>query len=391
MKVLVVLPFAPWPVRVRCSNLWPRVGREAEVHVVCLDTGRPANFRPSALPGVASMELVPFSSARATLRVAKALPMGVALRLSWSADAEARRSVELAYRRIRPDVVYAERLRAIPLVEGLPCNQLVLDPTDSLPLFYDEVQKQPGAPMRQRLLTIIERERLRFVERTYYPRFSRIVACSPRDAAAMRQSAPDARVEIVANGVDLQAFRFQPLPETGGTNVLMSGNFGYWPNREAAGWMLKRASEIRERFGGKLVFAGANPPTWMTRAGRRGDVKTIGFAPDLSVHYHAAKAVAAPIQFAVGSQNKVLEAMACGRPVVTTPQCAAGLGPEGRASVVAASRETFVDALGEVLADTDGQKPRAERGRAYVEASHSWDRIASNMAGLLARVAGKAA
>ena len=73
------------------------------------------------------MELVPFSSARATLRVAKALPMGVALRLSWSADAEARHAVELAYRRVRPDVVYAERLRSIPLVEGLPGDRLVLE------------------------------------------------------------------------------------------------------------------------------------------------------------------------------------------------------------------------------------------------------------------------
>ncbi len=391
MKVLVVLPFVSWPVRVRSANLWPRVARDAEVHVVCLDTGLPGDVRPSTLPGVASLELVPFSPARAMLRVAKALPLGMALRFSWIADAQARRAVELAFDRIRPDVVYAERLRAIPLVEGLPSDKIVLDPTDSLPLFYDEVQKQPGAPVRQRLLRIIERERLKAIERTYYPRFSSIVACSPRDAAAMRHSAPGAQVEIVANGVDLQAFPSQPLPNVEGTNVLMSGNFGYWPNREAAGWMLKRAPEIKERFGAGLVFAGANPPGWMTRAGRQGNVKATGFVPDLSTYYHAAKVVAAPIQFAVGSQNKVLEAMACGRPVVTTPQCAAGLGPEGQASVVAASRGTFVDALGEVLADAKNQKRRAERGRAYVEASHNWDQISADMAGLLARAAGQAA
>jgi len=390
MKVLVVLPFAPWPVRVRCSNLWPRVAREAEVHVTYLDTGLPAGIRPWHLPNVASVQAIPFSSAKAALRTALALPSDRPLRVAWNDDEPARRAVEEAYRRVRPDVVYAERLRAVPLVKGLPAERLVLDPTDSLPLFCEEVRRRSGAPWRQRLIEVIEQRRLVAYERKHYARATAVVACSPRDAEAMRRSAPDARVEIVANGVDLAGFPFAPPLRNGGPKVLMSGNFGYWPNKEAAGWLLRQARSVRALLGGEVVFVGANPPSWMVRAGARGDVQTVGFVPDLSAYYHAATAVAAPVRFAVGSQNKVLEAMACGRPVVTTPQCAQGLAPGGRSSVVEARREEFVDALGVLLGDSERRRSLAQLGRAYVERHHNWDDIAAQMTGLLTRVAGGA-
>ena len=389
MKVLVVLPFAPWPVRVRSANLWPRIGREADVHIVYLAAGLARGREATQVDHVASMEAVPCSSVRSLVRVAAALPTGDCLRAAWHRDEAARAAVEAAYARIRPAVVYVERLRSFPLVERLPLDRLVLDPTDSLPLFCETVAGQRGAPVLQRLVSAIERPRLIAMERSAYARVARVVACSGRDAAAMAQSAPDARIELIANGVDLHRFTYAAAYKNGRPKVLMSGNFGYWPNAEAARWLLGRAGALRERWDGEVVFAGANPPSFLRSAGRRGRVALSGYVADMAAQYHRASVVAAPVRFATGTQNKVLEAMACGRPVVATPQCTSGLEPCGRAAVVESARDTFLDALGSVM--EDGAKPRrlAEAGRAYVEEHHDWNKIAPQLLTVLATVARK--
>lgn len=387
MRVLVCLPFAPWPVRVRSANLWPRIGREAEVHVVYLDAGLPHGHRPTPFANVASMTPIPFARWRAALRVATALPGERSLRVAWHDDESVRNAVGEAYERLRPDVVYAERLRSIPMIQGLPPERVVLDPTDSLPLFCEQVAGQAGAPLTRRIIDTIERRRLIELERRTYKKVTRVVACSTRDAQAMRGSAPGARVAIIRNGVDLETFRFAPVSNNGHPRVLMSGNFGYWPNGEAARWLLRQAPAVRERCGGELVFAGANPPAYLVRAARRGQVITSGFVPDLTEHIHSSTIVAAPIRFAAGSQNKILEAMACGRPVVATPPCAQGLESGGAEALAEAERDTFVHALSELATDEPRQRRLAERGRAYVEQHHDWEQIAPAMLDLLAQAA----
>src|SRR3990170_5080338 len=282
MRVLVVLPFAPWPVRVRSANLWPRIAREAEVHVVFVEGDLPRGEQPMPLAGVASMRAVRCSRVRAVARVAVALPARRCLRTAWHDDLSARRAVEEQYRHVQPHVVYAERVRALPLIAALPPERVVLDPTDSLPLFCEEVARLPGAPLARRVIDTIERARLVDLERRTYPAFARVVACSERDAAAMEASAPGARMEIVANGVDLARFSFAPISRNGHPKVLMSGNFAYWPNGEAARWLLGQAGALRARCGGEGVFAGANPPRYLLRAHRKGEVTAAGYVKDMA-------------------------------------------------------------------------------------------------------------
>jgi glycosyltransferase involved in cell wall biosynthesis len=112
-----------------------------------------------------------------------------------------------------------------------------------------------------------------------------------------------------------------------------------------------------------------------------------GFVPDLAAYYHSASVVAAPLRFAAGTQNKVIEAMACGRPVVATPESLAGLEAQGRSVAIEARREEFLEGLSCVLGSESRCRRLAERGRAYVEAYHDWDRIASQMLRLLAEAA----
>ena len=80
--------------------------------------------------------------------------------------------------------------------------------------------------------------------------------------------------------------------------------------------------------------------------------------------------------------------MACGRPVVATPESLAGLATQGRTVAVEARREEFLEGLAHVLGSASRSMRLAERGTAHVEAFHDWDRIASLMLHVLAEVAG---
>ena len=384
MRVLVVLPFAPWPVRVRSFNLWPRIAREAEVHVVAVRDRLPAGQEPRLLENVASQTILHFSPAAAATRAVCALPSRTPLRVAWLGGSSLRRDVRRIYESVRPDVVYAERSRSIPLIEGLPAEQVVLDPTDSLPHFYAQVRRANSAPRVQLLLAQTEGPRLVQYESSHYVRYGRVLACSETDATWMRLGAPRARIEIVPNGVDLGRFAFTP-PPAGPPRLLMAGNYGYWPNAEAAHWLAEQAPALAARYGAGLLFAGAGPSRRLVEAARRHPyVVTRGYVDDMAACYREAAAVVAPLEFAVGTQNKVLEAMACGRAVAASPATAAGLDRCGRRELFVAERPNFIDAVGEALAAGPSHLRRA---RAYVEAFHDWDAIARRLLELLSDVA----
>jgi len=88
----------------------------------------------------------------------------------------------------------------------------------------------------------------------------------------------------------------------------------------------------------------------------------------------------APVPYGAGVQNKVLEAMACGTPVVVSPQAIAALAVQpGRDLVVADGAEAFARAVLELLDDPARRAQLGRAGRAYVEQHHSWDAITARL------------
>jgi polysaccharide biosynthesis protein PslH len=89
---------------------------------------------------------------------------------------------------------------------------------------------------------------------------------------------------------------------------------------------------------------------------------------------------AAPLRYGVGVQNKVLEAMACGTPIVTTPQVLSSLDAvPGQDLVVADTRQSFAQAILSLLEDAQLRNRIGLAGRKYVEETHSWNAIVDRL------------
>jgi glycosyltransferase involved in cell wall biosynthesis len=124
---------------------------------------------------------------------------------------------------------------------------------------------------------------------------------------------------------------------------------------------------------GREILALANHP----------NIIVTGTVKDLPPYLQQATVAVAPIAYGVGIQNKVLEAMACATPVVTTPQAVSALEVcSGEDVLVAEEPGEFADAVLSLLDDQQARQRLGEAGRLYVEEHHKWDSIAGQLVGI---------
>ena len=179
----------------------------------------------------------------------------------------------------------------------------------------------------------------RAVERRAYPRMDRVLCVSEADAAAVRAGGGHAL--LAPNGVD-DAFFDVTGP---GEGALFFGAMDYAPNRRGLERFLAEGWPVVQRAlpGARLQIAG--PGSERFEGG-------LGVVEDLPALVATARAVVVPIWEGGGTRLKVLEALAAGRAVVSTPLGAAGIGFEhGRHGVLASTAEELGAALAAVLAD----------------------------------------
>jgi len=196
------------------------------------------------------------------------------------------------------------------------------------------------------------------------------------------------RVFAVQNGVDLAYFSpahnfASPFPDAA-PRLVFTGHMDYPPNAEAAEWF---AHKVMPQLRGRdpaphFVVVGANPGRAVQALAALPGVEVTGRVADVRPYVaHAAVAVA-PLRIARGIQNKVLEAMAMGRPVVASPQAYVGVAAAaGRDLLVADGAENMAAATASVL---DGHHPRlGEAARAAVTGAYSWDGVFTRLDAML--------
>jgi len=139
----------------------------------------------------------------------------------------------------------------------------------------------------------------------------------------------------------------------------------------------------RERPDVRLRIVGSQPPDGLRALARDPAITVTGYLPDIRPALGSATIAICPITVKVGIQNKVLEAMAMGLPVVTTSAGASGLGAlPGRDLLVANTPVEFAAHVGWLLANPDARSALGRAGRRYVEANHRWERAVSQFEAL---------
>jgi glycosyltransferase involved in cell wall biosynthesis len=278
------------------------------------------------------------------------------------------------------DVIHVEHARALHMVPREAWPNVLFDSVDCLSQLFQ--QAAPYQRPAMRAVFTLEAARLARFEATAMRRVGRVLVASRRDAGGLRGLGGDAPIAVLPNPVDLEAFR--PAIVRSLNTVVFTGKMSYHANRVAACWLIDEIWPLVERRHpqARLLIAGARPPAELLRRRRQG-IEITGYVPELGRVIAGAGVAVAPLRYAVGIQNKVLEAMAMAKPTIATPQAFEGVrAMPGRDLLVCAAPAEMAGAIRAILA---GRYPgMGAAARAVIEHHYRWSHTLQRLDALLA-------
>jgi polysaccharide biosynthesis protein PslH len=211
------------------------------------------------------------------------------------------------------------------------------------------------------------------MERTWFPRFSVILAASAADEALIGKRAGSARVTVYPNAIPLP-----PFPTVGREHVVVfSGNFEYHPNTSAVRFFRREVWPRLRDLWPDLVWrlVGRNPQAVQQWTRGDGRIQVTGPVEDAIAELARAKVAVAPILAGSGTRLKILEAWGAGLPVVSTTLGAEGLpAKDGEHLLIADGGEPFARAVSRLLQDARLRQELACAGRALLENQFTWEK-----------------
>jgi glycosyltransferase involved in cell wall biosynthesis len=222
-------------------------------------------------------------------------------------------------------------------------------------------------------------------QRQAWRRFDRVQVFSRRDAEQVAELAPDVapRVRVDPFGLVLPP-RADPQREVAGT-ILFVGAFHHPPNRDAAIWLAREIlpAVLARHPGARLRIVGSGPtPEVRELAGP--NVELVADAPSVLPHLEEAAVVMAPVRTGGGMRMKVLQAMAAGKAVVTTPRGTEGYTGFGEEPPLAVgeSEAEIAAATAALLEDDERRLRLGERAREFARRHHSPEAWAERLTGV---------
>lgn len=204
---------------------------------------------------------------------------------------------------------------------------------------------------RAYLKTVIEK--LKRFEVGVLNRFDGIAAITAADRDEMRALGAEVPIEVIPFGVNLENIRSDAQTEP--NTVFHLGAMDWLPNQDGISWFIKQAWPLIETRHPKarLHLAGRNMPSWLLDL-RRENVTVAGEVKSAHDFMKSKAVMVVPLFSGSGMRIKLIEGMALGRPIVSTPLGAEGIDYEdGRHLLIARNRTEFADAVCRLLKDPE--------------------------------------
>lgn len=359
MKILVITPYLPYPdvPHGGGQDLFALIRFLGERHAVSV-----ASFADDAQAAHADA-LRPYVDTLTVIRPAITLRQKIARvgeiiqgKITPRADAQMRTLI----RSTGADVLYAAWTEMGRYLDQAPRGCVrVLDEVDVR--FIVEKAAGPGDPARKE------------AELAYCRAADLVATRSARDLAALRAEIEGLRGLVLPPVGHAAEFTAITAGERHPKQVLFLGAMNRRRNQQAARWLL---GEIWPRVlamlpEARLRIAGVEPPPDILEHSGKEGVEVTGWVDDLRGEYAAASVVVAPMRSEAGALNKVIDALAAGRPVVATRAANAGVGAPPDAIALADDADTFAREVAGLLRDEGRWRAMAEAGRRF--AAHTFD------------------
>ncbi len=391
MRILVITDSLPYPLysgdRLRVYNLLRRMADQHEVSLATLNES-PENSAESIMHLQSFLKHV-VAAPEVHRRRAAYLPgllrfalRGVPVELYFKHSDLLVQEIAALVRQEQFDIIQFEHSHMGLYVEQLPPedrSRHVMVYHNAMFQQYDRIARHETSLARKGrawLHSIM----LRRWEPRHGERFDRCIAVSEVDRDLLLAENPRLRIEIVPNGVDTTLH--QPLPpEAADPAVMFVGKMSYPPCTDAAVYLGRELfPALQQRIPGlQLWLVGREPVPAVTRLERPG-IHVTGQVESVVPYYERCQVALVPLRSGGGTRLKILEAMALGRPVVSTTVGAEGLDvTDGEDILIADHPEDFIEKTYQVMTDDALRDRLVANGRALVERCYSWDSLTAKL------------
>lgn len=394
MKIAYIVPYVPNQIRTRSYNLiinLTKLGHEVDVFTV---GSNHADRQDAEELGARCANVIYYEQPlwRSMTNSLSAMFSGNPLQSVYSLQPDLLKYlVELFSRNgsSRYDAIHVEHLRGsqygVLIKSKFPNQPVVWDSVDCISHLFEQASIK-STDLFGKLVTRFELGRTRKMEGWLLNHFDHILVTSPVDKTALlglaRKGMEPAPISVLSNGVDQDFFHPNQKVDRDTETLIFSGKMSYHANttmvRSLITEIMPRIWKVRPSI--RLYIVGKDPPSDIKDLDTNPLITVTGTVDDIRPFLWRGTVSVVPLLYGAGIQNKILEAMATGMPVVTTSKAVSALEVEvGKDILVGDSFDEFSRAVLRLIEDQSLQREVGVAGASYVKTHHSWLPIASQL------------
>jgi len=242
--------------------------------------------------------------------------------------------------------------------------------------FWQRVYLEEKNLLKKLFLRIQARKVLNY-EKNIVKIFDKCLMISKRDEKILKSICKEAKTTLVPAAIDLDKYREYRAINIVPFSMIFIGDYSWIPNVKGVLWFLEKVwPKVKNNFpDAKIFIIGRKPPNTIKRYASR-NVIVAGEVDDVKQAIARADIFIAPLFSGAGIRIKILEAMAIGKPVVSTSLGASGINVEHMKNIIIADTEKqFLDGIKYLLAKREARDKLAKNGIRVIESDHSFEKI----------------
>ena len=392
MKILFIANRFPYPPfrgdKLKIYNLSKRLSEKHEIHLITFTEQKSdLQYLDQLSPIFKRMEIIHLPKIVSLFHTVLGLFQKLPLQVQYFKSKAFEKRLKKLLAEETYDAIHVQHIRMAQY--AIPYKQFyrILDLPDAFSLYWQR-RKEIPRNMVSRVLDHIESKRVIQYEAYVLKEFNLNLVCSVEDQEFLMREHQSSNIELLPNGVDTKQFKPGKHDYGHSNTLLFTGNMDYDPNVDAVLYFVDEVFPlIFAAFPQvKFIIAGQRPIEKVKALDNGKNILVTGFIPDLSETYNNASVVVAPLRFGAGTQNKVLEAMSMGIPVVCSNIGFKGLGIEdGQGAFMRLGSTDFADQVISLLSSEDLRMQTGTKGIEVIEKSFTWETIAARLDGFLSR------
>lgn len=388
MKVAFVVPYVPNRIRIRSYNLIVHLRKQGvEVTVFTLGSS-PTDARDAEILRSMGVTVIYRHQPlwRSLLNCIVALPSSLPFQAVYSWNRSLANQLREQIKRGDFDLVHVEHLRGSRYADFVKSSNrnlpVIWDSVDSISHLFRQASEHSKSFFGA-FASFIDLKRTERAEGRLITQFDHVLVTSVVDQDALLSLVPEGAsaspIAVLPNGVDLDYFQPPTNISAEPDTVVFSGKMSYHANIAMALLLAQKIMPLvwRKRPSTRLLIAGKDPAPEIRKLTRNPLITVTGSVDDLRPYLWKATIAVVPLIYGAGIQNKILEAMAAGLPVVSSAKTLPSLQavPE-KDLLVAETPDEFSAKIVRLLEDEFYRSEIGKSGMAYVREFHDWDQIA---------------